>query len=536
MRISFKKIELFLVAALYLTALYIWTLPIQKNSMPFGDVDASSHFTIGDYMASQDRSILEIPYPVTFRYWGQNAFFPDYLWYPPQYWTNTGIAQVLGGERIMPVFILIAVLTSIIILSSYLLIRDLFGFWPAFLSSFLLIFSTRDFMIYLFGQWPQSLSFAFTPLVLYCFYQYHKSYKESKPKPIYLYLMAMFLSAQFFFHPQGMIASAGALIAYNLILSIKNRKIPFSFKHLIISIILFAVVSSAFAPLNVGEFFSSLAEKQSESQGSAFQFDKLFKWYQGIKGDPGIPDFYFTYNETHGSLLENVKNTLLAWWTLPFLLIGLFILAYRRREEDYLLLAWFISYYLLTRMVVWGFGSRDIRMFAYEAHVFYPIIAIGLLSLSSLQKQEAFKKYLKFGLIALFLILAVSINGKSAYEVLKSQQNSIGRISQPQYEAAEWIREKLPAKAGIYDYGTLGFQNFAAKIKWLLVLSQRHFIVGNDQLNMTNYVFVDYTDAIALGNQNYFNAIKNFEMQFQNATPIYNKNNIRVYQVAELKI
>jgi len=137
MRISFKKIELFLVAALYLTALYIWTLPIQKNSMPFGDVDASSHFTIGDYMASQDRSILEIPYPVTFRYWGQNAFFPDYLWYPPQYWTNTGIAQVLGGERIMPVFILIAVLTSIIILSSYLLIRDLFGFWPAFLSSFL---------------------------------------------------------------------------------------------------------------------------------------------------------------------------------------------------------------------------------------------------------------------------------------------------------------------------------------------------------------------------------------------------------------
>jgi len=322
MKLSFKKIEIILIALLYLSALFIWTLPMRSTKMPFGDVDASSHFTIGDYMASYDKSILKIPYPVTFRYWGQNAFFPDYLWYPPQYWTNVAISQVIGGERVLPVFLLVAILCSIIILSSYLLIRSLYGFWAAFLSSFLLIFSIRDYMIYLFGQWPQSLSFAFTPLVLYCFYKYHQSYKENKTKPAYIYLMALFLSSQFFFHPQGMIASAGTLILYNLILLIKNKKIPFNYKHLIISVVLFAAVSSVFAPLNIGEFFSSLVEKQSEAQGSALQFDKLFKWYQGIKGDPGLPDFYFTYNESHGSLLENIKNTWRAWWTLPFLLIG----------------------------------------------------------------------------------------------------------------------------------------------------------------------------------------------------------------------
>jgi len=184
-------------------------------------------------------------------------------------------------------------------------------------------------------------------------------------------------------------------------------------------------------------------------------------------------------------------------------------------------------------MIVWGFGSRDIRMFAYEAHIFYPIIAIGLLSLSSLPRQEIFRKYLKAGLIAVFFFFAIYVNGVSAYEVLKSQQNTIYRINPYQYEAAEWVKNNLPENADIYDFGTIGFQNYAAKVKWMLVLSQRHFIVGNDQLNMTNYVFIDYSDAALAKNQNYFNSIKEYEQQqFQNFTPIYNKDNlIKVYKV-----
>ena len=138
MKIRYKQIEVILIVILYLSALYVWTLPIHNNKMPFGDVDASSHFTIGDYMVTYDKSIMKIPYPVTFRYGGQNSAFPGYLWYPPQYWTNTGIAQVLGGDRILPHFILIAIFSSLIVLSSYFLIRSLFGFWAAFLSSFLL--------------------------------------------------------------------------------------------------------------------------------------------------------------------------------------------------------------------------------------------------------------------------------------------------------------------------------------------------------------------------------------------------------------
>ena len=203
MKILLKKIEIFFIAFLYLATLYIWTLPVHKNHLPFGDVDASSHFTIGDYMTTYDKSILEIPYPLKFRYRGQNNAFPDYLWYPPQYWTNTALAQVFSGDRILGPFIIIAIFCSLIVLTSYFLIRKLFGFWAAFLSSFLLIFSTRDYRIYLWGQWPQSLSFALTPVVLYCFYQYYKHCSQDSSKSIYIYVMALLMSAQFLFHPQG---------------------------------------------------------------------------------------------------------------------------------------------------------------------------------------------------------------------------------------------------------------------------------------------------------------------------------------------
>jgi len=200
------------------------------------------------------------------------------------------------------------------------------------------------------------------------------------------------------------------------------------------------------------------------------------------------------------------------------------------------MLSWLISFYFLTRLVVFGIGGRDIRMFAYEAHIFYPIIAVGMLSLSSFARQETFKKYLKYSLVISFLIFAVFINGRSAYDVLKGQQFSIGRTNIAQYEAAEWIRSNLPEQADIYNLGTLGYQNFGAKIKWLGVLSQRHFIINNDQINLTDYLLIDYSDALSLRNQDYINALQNFERNFQNLTPIYNKNNIRVYKVDGIQI
>ncbi|MBS3126406.1 hypothetical protein J4453_03140 [Candidatus Woesearchaeota archaeon] len=531
MKVNRNIVEIIVLLAVYLLGLYMWTLPLHNNPYPFGDVDASSHFAIGDLMAGQDKSVLYVPFYLQSRYGGQNDFKEGALWYAPQYWTNTGIVQLLGGDRTLPVFLLVAIFSSAILLTSYFLARQLFGFLPAILSTFLLIFSARDFMIYLWGQWPQSLSFAYTPLVLYAFYQYTAHYLDKKEKPIYLYLMALFLAAQLFFHPQGLIASAAALIVYTIVLAVRHKRLPFSLKQASLAGLLFLGVCILLAPFNFGEFVVELffSDKGGGAPSEGSKFMRLFWWYQGIKNDPGIPSFYFTYNLTHGSL----NGGLLSWWTLPLLLIGLFVLFSRRNEKDWVYLSWLAAFYFLTRLVVFGIGNRDIRMFAFEAHVFYPIIAIGLLAIPSFfPVGEKHKAYLKYGLVVLFLLLAVFVNGKSAWNTLESQQQSVGRVNPSQYEAAVWIKDNIPMESTIYDFGTLGFQNYAAKVKWLNVLSQHNFVLEDRYLNQTEYVLVDYTDALNLGDTSYRDAIQQWESQrFDPSQAIYNKNNIRVYRV-----
>lgn len=543
MRLKSSTIEISLLLLVYLSILYVWTLPLQNNPLPFGDVDASSHFTIGDYMLSTDASVLKTPYHITFRYGGQNNAFPEYLWYPPQYWTNAAIAQFLGGNRLLPFFLVVALFSSLIVLTSYFLIRSLFGMWAALLSSLLLGFSARDYMIYLWGQWPQSLSFALTPVALYCLYRYVESYaasrkgapgekegekKEHHQRIIYASLYGLVLAGQFFFHPQGMVAAIGASLFFLLFLAIRDRTLPFSFRDMAIGIGVLIAVAVAFAPFNVGEFAAELLPQGgSGGEKQPPQYAKLFQWYQGISNDPGLPDFYFTYNKTHGSL----DGGLLSWWTLPLLAMGIAALLMRRRSQELLMLAWLTSFYILTRLVIFGIGSRDIRMFAYEAHVFYPLIALGLLAIPSFFPKGGYHSWLKAGLAAAFIILAVSINGASAYKTLAGMQHSVSRINPYQYEAAAWLRDNTPPEADIYDFGTLGFQNYAAKVKWMGVLAQRHFIVndGKEQEG-TDYILIDYTDALALRNEQYVAVLRQFEQQFANATSIYNKDNIRVYR------
>ena len=398
-------------------------------------------------------------------------------------------------------------------------------------------------MVYLWGQWPQALSFAFTPLALYLFYRYQQSRKKSQGHTqedvnkknkdpfqtnVYLYLLALILASQYFFHPQGLMASVITLIFYTIVLWVKYKKRPFCIKNSLIALALFAVVCVAFAPYNLGEFFSQLTSTPDEAPKGA-QFQKLFQWYQGIKNDPGLPDFYFSYPGSHGGM----QDALIAWWTLPLLLLGLLFLFLKRNDESWLYLCFFFAFYLLTRLIVFGKGQKDIRMFAFEAHVFYPIIALGLLSIPSFIPMPNLKQFAKYGLIVVFIFLAINVNGKMAYSVLKGMENSPQRITPAQFEAAEWIRLNVPEEANIYDVGTLGFEYFSGKVKWFGALTQRRIIINDHEIPLANYIVIDYSDGMMLGNQQYLQAINTFEQtNFANATPVYNSEQIKVYKVA----
>src|SRR3989344_5605087 len=125
-----KNVEAIIVTLLYLTCLYFWTLPIQKNPVPYGEVDAASHYAVADYTYENDKSITNLPFYIDLRYGRDNKFKPHTLWYPPTFHSSLAIAEILGGERVVPVYLMNTILATFILITSYFVINSLFGFLP----------------------------------------------------------------------------------------------------------------------------------------------------------------------------------------------------------------------------------------------------------------------------------------------------------------------------------------------------------------------------------------------------------------------
>ncbi|HLC65143.1 MAG TPA: DUF6541 family protein [Candidatus Nanoarchaeia archaeon] len=503
-----KKLEVILVALLYLFTLYLWTLPIQSTPLPFGDVDSTTHFTIGDWMALNDKSMFNIPYYMTYVL-GEDA--QGKLVYPPQFNTAEAIAESFSFGRIIPVFIFYAVISSLFVLTSYILIRKLYGFWPAYLSSFFLIFSYRDYMTYLWGMWPQIASFVLTPVVMYSFYQFVS--KECK-KPIYLYLTVILMITQFAFHPQGIVFSAGFLAIYSLLLIWKQKRFFFPLKTLAFAGILGVVLLLAFAPFQLRIFANKigLTETGSEFHEKA-PLSNLLKWYERPQRNVGVPDEYFNFKDVYG------------YWVLPLLLLGVGLIIWRRNSPDTLMIAYLITMYLFIHLENIGF-PRAHRFLEMEAWLFAPLIVIGLLSVPSII-PESYRRNAKFALIAAFSILTIFLVTVPAYSTLKNAYPGAMRTTEFHMELADWMRENLPEDANVMYVGYTAF----AKKKWLRSLSHRNIIYDNPvipqqhrAINLTDHVLIDYSEALAWtnGDEEAIKELQNWEVQnLANKTLLY---------------
>ncbi len=518
-----KKIEPFIVIALFLFTVFLWSLPYQNNRMPYGEVDAGSHFTVGDYIAGTDKSIVTLPYFIDKRYGEDNQFKAHTWWYAPPYHVNFAIMQIIAGERVLPIFLFNTILCSIIVLITYFVMRKLFGFWPALLSSFLLIFSLRDIMVYLFGQWPQQIAFFYTPLILYTFYKYTKSFIEKKEKNTYLYIMALLLAINFFFHPMAFFHTALALVIFTILLSIKERKLIFNIKKIPIAILIFILFIAIF-PYQTGNVFVKATGDTSPSNPYKGDFPALFSWF-GMEEyyGPRLPSQYFSYSE---------MNKI---WTLPLLLLGLLFILIRRKRKDLLLLSYLIGTYLMIHLIFFGFGRPE-RSLAASAHIFYPLIALGLLAipnfLSIIKIPKNIRNKIKYVLIALFFVFVLLYNFNPVYDQLKEAYSGISRVTPVQYEAAVWIKDNLPDEANVLTLGPLMTQ----KIRWMRYISW-HYMYDEGEVIPTHIV-LDYSDLILLQNDPGFRQrleqLNQYEQEnLQDKVPVYNKNNIKVYKLEE---
>lgn len=544
MKMNKNYIQTFIFILVYLFGIYFWSQPYQERKLPYGEYDAMSHFEIADYMAYNDKSVFSLPQYIDVRYGMDNKFAPHKLWYAPTFHSSLAVMEVLGGSRVVSIYLLNTVLATFIIITVYFVINSLFGFLPAILSSLLLIFSPRDFMPYMWGQWPERFAYAFIPIILYCFYKYLITLSKNDNKPIYIYFTALFLGIDLLIHPLVFFHSVAGLVILYAILAVKQKKFIFNFRHVAMSAIIFLIIFLLFPyqTLNIFPRFGikTTQDVQTQQSQSSFDLARLFHWSLNPKDYAGsVPENYFSFSDMHGL------------WTLPFLLLGILFLTLRREEKDLFLIAWLISLYFVLHRDIIGKASFLHRSLSATAHIFAPLTAIGIVYAASLLKiPSKYANYLKYGLVAVFIYFLFFVNMAYASKILNkgtynpnTSDGFFTTLSEPQYQAAEWILENVPSNYNISVLGIPHQPNFlsatAKKIRWSAAISQhvsRFYFLVEDKTEASrrlrnDYIMLDYTMLGPIGDKETFSRMQEMEKnELTNHTLLYNQNNIKVYE------
>ena len=546
MKIKKTYIEVSVFLIVYLFAVYMWTLPFQDNKIPYGEFDAISHWEIADSFAQMDRTYVYLPPFIDYSYAGDNRFKPHTLWYPPPFHTDLAMISAFAQDRMVPIYLTNAVFASSILISVFFVIRKLFGFLPAILSAFMLAFSMRDIMPYLWGQWPERFAYAFIPLILYCFYMYFTTYSKEKSKPMYLYIMALLLAINMMIHPLAIFHSLIGIFVLGIVLLIKLRKVPFNLKHLSIALMLFLVLFAIF-PYQTGNVFKTFTrEQKSDSEAS---FSRLFKWSFNPEDFSGsVPASYFSFREMNGL------------WTLPFLLLGILALAIRRQERDLFLLAWLVSLYLVLHRDIIGKTVLLHRSLSATAHIFIPITVIGVFSIVYFIKiPKNYQVFLKYGAALLIVALTLVYNMPKAYSELDNAYDSpLLRLNSEQIEVSEWLKDNIDENQNVTIIGPWQvfpqkfiqdryIPDIMQKVWWMASYSHRvsnlfegflrwGYWEDNREVIIRDHIFndvivMDYTDLVLLGNKDLLDYWISFEKQsLANHTLLYKTDKIRVYK------
>jgi len=537
-----NKLDLVAITVLFIVAFSVWTLPLQNDSRPFGEGDAAWHFSIGDYIASSDNPIYRIPFYIGQWYYGYNEVLgPNAPEYPPPNHYNYALMQVSGGERFVPIIMYRAIASFLGIFAVYFLISKLYGSAAAIIASSGLIFSLREQLLYLWGQQPTLISVVIAPVTFYAFYRYLVSYYNQNSKREYLYMTVFLLGSQYLLHIQGFALSVLVLAAFTVLMFLKYRKLPFineRKKHLVYASLIFMIITLPFIAIYLGT--PQIGSEQPD-------FSRVFSW--GV--DPNLvagsyPPAYTSFSGQYSLFL------------VPLLILGIGLSLLRRKSKDLLMLGWLVGVYLVlhTDLYLGVSVERAARMLIAEPALFYSFIGIGAVSwLSFLKLRTRIKSILKIAIVIVVIFLIYQNSYETSSNTLSGAypDNSILRITPPQAELADWLRANTPENAYIYyipensDYklGTWQYQ----KLRWMLASSQRYvsnyngFFADNADTSDSQFYFIfDYTDLAGFINspghplqgvaQQSADSLLQFEAaNFNSSQPLYNTNNIRVYEV-----
>lgn len=525
-----ERRDMFALSALFLVYLYLFTLPLQESNVPFGEGDAVHKFGLVDYMVVND----VIPKSVPFFYASWYAYLtPTDFYAPPNplpfFIAPAAIQSFAGQDRFSGVNFYFAFIAGFtVILAVYFLARKLFGFWIALLSGMFLLFPGKTIRAYMWGQRPHHLALSFVPLAIYCLYKYLDGYTKGEEKKLYLMLYGAFVGLGAVFHLQSLIPIGIFTVVYSSYVMIKTKKFPYSLKSAAVCIVFILLI---LVP-HLGGLLGQQHLKEEVGAGIKLQnVDHLFSWFKTPADFPNR-DMY-TYSSSNWGL-----------WSLPFFLIGLLILLLRRKKADMVALFFLVAVYLGLHLDVLNLLSqgRITRIIYIDAQIFALLVGIGVIGLPGLigLKKEA-RNYARIGLVVLFAVLLFSFSFRPTQQMLAQAYPPITRMTPAQYEAAEWLRANTPEDAVIWARGQLTYP----KQKWMHMFSHRsimgyyvdtlekfgEYVKEWPERNTPSHALIDYSDYLLINNREALAALQSVEQQFANNTLVYDRNNIRVYEL-----
>ncbi len=542
---DFALRDYIVIALIFIIGMYFASLPVQNNEMPFGEGDGAHQFGKSDYFYSTDKVHLSSPFFIYATWYSSpNAYTGnpyDGALYPPFYFIDGALFQSFTGERLMGLNLFTAFMALVLAgLSTYFFMRKLFGFYPAMLSGFMMLFAYRSLMGYVWGQRAILAAFAFIPIILYCYYKYTKSYLAGDHKPIYLGLLTVLLATASLFHAVTLIFLFVIISIYTIILWIKHKKLPFDIKAAAIAAILFLIVFAPFAY----QLSKSTVGKPKEFElvdGNAF-----FKWYEPEGQDN---QQLYSYKTAYGG-----------YWTLPLLLLGLILLFLKKKEDKYLLLfSWLLGLYIMFHLP--AFNQTQFRldqMIKAEAFIFYPLMALGLMMIPGFIKMpKQTKSYLRMGLAALLIIVFGFTMVKPFFVSLHDTYDGILRITPVQYEFTGWLDKNIEDDEVAMLFGPITYP----KERFMQVLSHKALKntvfslqepeqyeasfnrtlanvieVTQGEVQSIKYAIFDMTDISHLSEQEqmfFIGAMSNFQKNhgLEGKQPIYSQENIFVFDL-----
>ena len=405
--------------------------------LPYGMGDAAFHYQIG-LRLFRGEPLDYVWNGLLYNEFQGRFFFPPLAYYIPAY------AAKLTGEFQHTVYPVNALISSLAVLTTFLLVRELLGEHPALAASLFMALNIRDIESLMWGQWPAVYSLSLTPLIIY-------AGLKSVRQPHYLYISAFSTGLCVLTYPQTAVYAFACVAAVALM---HRRNLQWRWSHVAASLAILLLVSS---PVLLD--WSRLSGKAAGEGGRVKDvLWSLLSWYPKDYENPIYPPEW--YNPLQ-------RYTLFG---LPLIAAG-FILLFLNRDSKagktpfLLFLAMAVLFYLavhLTQILV--SLPRALKYILLEPYV------LSIAFAAPFSPKLVDDRRLRIAALALLLLFTLNF-----LPMMFPSDRQLAlpgmRVTPKQLEALEWLRSNTGERSIVIYQGYRPMM-----LGWGTVLSGRRLV------------------------------------------------------------